>query len=241
MKTLAHRARRYLRIAREMTFPQFDQDDTARAQARRAAEALWVSDFAPLGTTAHGADVLEIGCGEGWLLAQLIQADHPHGGARSAVGLEPNPGSGAAGVEIHTDMRRLWAFDLAAFDLVVVRSVERIWTLDEVEPGLQRVFDLLRPGGEAVLCVECADLQAPDFTGPGYGFLTPSSWAMLMMRAGFEIAESRRFLGDAIDARTAAALLPQASEGERMTRRITFRLLRPWASWELERLHEVGD
>ena len=91
-------------------------------------------------------DVLDVGCGEGLLLARLAPV------SRSVTGIDPDPAAVARararhipGAELH--VAGLEGFDAGGrrFDLVTV-----VATLHHVplEPALTRLRDLVRPGGE---------------------------------------------------------------------------------------------
>lgn len=244
MMRLVQRTRRLLAIAWNMTFPKFEPRDPAAAEAERAAQSLWHDRFGPLDVMVEDADVLELGCGDGRMLAHLL-ASHPER-ARSGVGIEPQPGwIGPDGeirwpeeertgrLELHTDLVYLQALDLASFDLILARDLESVFPLDGLEEGLSRIYDLLRPGGEALLHVGCA---SPQGGAAGYGFLTPTSWIILAMRFGFEVGAVRRVWRDNDALAAAKATLPYASDEERMTAEMTLRLIRPWESWELDKV-----
>jgi SAM-dependent methyltransferase len=244
MNDLLAKTRKLLVATRELIFPTLTVRDPNSAQGHQRAQALWHEAFAPLNAMIEDADVLELGCDDGHLLDVLLH-DGPER-ARSAVGIDrigawlrPDgviawPEEEPSGrLELHTDMAYLQAFDLASFDLVIARDLETVFPLDELEDGLRRVYDLIRPGGEALLHVGCAPLNP----GPsGYGFLTPTSWVSLTTRIGFEVSAIRRVWRPDEDAARAAALLPLASDDERMTAAMTLRLIRPWEAWELDKV-----
>ena len=110
-----------------------------------------------------------------------------------------------------------------------------------MEAGLSRVYDLLRPGGEFLLAVDCSDLSDFSATGKGYGVMTPSSWMMAFQRAGFEIGQVRRSLRTIESAGRAQAVLPSSSDDERSTTGLRCRLVRPWEAWELNSLRSVDQ
>lgn len=244
MIPMASRARKLLRSAKELVFPTLEPRDPAAAEADRVAQAVWHERFAPLNVMVEDADILELGCVDGRLLVHLLHTAGER--ARSGVGIDVQPTWLTPGgrvawpeeersgrLELHTDLAYLQAFDLASFDLVLARDLERLLPLDELEDGLKRIYDLLRPGGEALLHVGCASAAG----GPaGYGFLTPTSWIILTMRTGFEIGAVRRVWRDHDAVAAAHAVLPHASDEERMTAEMTLRLIRPWESWELDKV-----
>lgn len=244
MLTFQEKALKLLHGAKELIFPSFEAQDADTAEADRRAQALWHERFAPLNVMIEDADILELGAHDGRLLAHLLSTHSER--ARSGVGVDPRPHWFQADgevrwpeeektgrLELHTDLAYLQAFDLASFDLVLARDLESLFPLDELEDGLKRIYDLLRPGGEALLNVGCASPQG----GPaGYGFLTPTSWIILAMRIGFEVGAVRRVWRDNDAVAAALAVLPHASDEERMTAEMTLRLIRPWESWELDKV-----
>ena len=246
MKTLRHKARKLILNARELVFPD-DRPPAHIAAAQARADVVWNEIFAPLNPMSADADILELGGYDGRLSAALLSSPIAGGAARSAVVLDEHAyWDGAEGgvawqrgtiperLELHDDLSHLGGLDPAAFDLILCRDFEAVFPLDELEQGMRRLYDLARPGAEALIVVRCADLDDPAIEGAGYGFMTPTSWIMLMMRAGFEIGEVRRVWRPAEAATTAAAVLPDASDDERMTAEMRCRLIRPWEAWELD-------
>jgi len=248
MSVLPPKARKLLYQTRDLLFPDGRENPRVKA-AQGAADAVWAEIFAPLGPLVDDADVLELGGYDGRLSGGLL--DNPLVGrsARSAVVIDRQAywaGEGDAiawprnkippQLELHAEVGHIYALDLEAFDLILCRRFEDVFLVGEVEAGLARLYNLLRPGGELVVVVGCAALDAPTPDGPGYGFMTPSSWIMLMLRAGFEIAHVRRLWRPAEDAVTAAEALPDASDDERMTAELHCRLIRPWEGWELDKM-----
>lgn len=247
MIPLASRTRKLLVGARELVFPTLEPRDLEAAEADRAAQALWHERFGSLNVMVEDADILELGCHDGRLLAHLLNTASER--ARSGVGVDVRPAwfradgnvrwpeeERSGRLELHTDMAYLQAFDLASFDLVLARDLESLFPLDELEDGLKRIYDLLRPGGEALLHVGCASPQGGQ---AGYGFLTPTSWIILAMRIGFEVGAVRRVWRDNDALAAAQAVLPHASDEERMTAEMTLRLIRPWEAWELDKVWHV--
>jgi len=244
MPTFQEKALKLLHGAKELVFPTFEPQDPEAAAADRVAQQLWHERFEPLGVMVEDADILDLGAHDGRVLAHLLST-YPER-ARSGVGVDPRavwfeadgdvrwPEEEKTGrLELHTDLAYLQAFDLSSFDLVLARDLEALFPLDELEDGLKRIYDLLRPGGEALLHVGCA---SPQGGRAGYGFLTPTSWIILAMRLGFEIGAVRRVWRDHDAVAAAQAVLPYASDEERMTAEMTLRLIRPWESWELDKV-----
>lgn len=248
MRRLLRKARRLVRGARDVVFPErlFDPEiDVAAARA----ETLWQTLFAPFEPLTDDADILEVGCGDGRILQGRLQPSSDQGPARSAVGLDHidywNGQGGALALEpeaiggrleLHNDVSYVHALDGASFDLILCRNFETMFELAEVEKVLRRLYDLLRPGGDFLVVLGCPDLSSDDPRGPGYGVLTPSSWMMLLMRAGFEVQAVRRQWKDAEAALDAAAVMPWTSEEERMTAELRCHLIRPWEAAELDQL-----
>ncbi len=247
MKTLSKKARQLLAEAREIIFPTLAEREPAAIAAETAARELWSARFSAFDLLLADADILEIGYGDARLLGHLRRRGEL-GRPRSAAGV----GRGAAGsvspesildeltpdeaIELHEDISYLSALDPLSFDLVICRDFESMFVLDGVEDGLKRLYGLLRPGGDAVIHVGCADPRQPRLEAPGYGFLTPTAWSMLLLRAGFEIVRSRRTLRAPSQTAKARDALPMASSEERMTEAMTFHLVRPWEHWELAKI-----
>lgn len=213
--------------------------------AWEAAIRLWNEIFQPFSPLIDDAEVLELGCGDGRMAAALAGT----GGARRVVGIDrqaawrggTDPGRWARAavpqLELHDGMERLESLGPERFDLILCRDFDGLVPLEGLEDLVARIYGLLRPGGEAILRMGCAG-PSPD---RGYGFMTPTAWVALTMRAGFEISGRRRVWCDAPGQDLAASRLPYASDDERLTSEIRLHLLRPWESWELDILREFGD
>lgn len=245
------RVRRLATTARNALYPRPPSPSPELARADSITRELWASIFEPLQPTVFGADVLEVGCRDGRLLAALLAQDEP---ARSATGVERMPywmgeGAGPAwntadaggSLELHGDLRTLEAFDPGSFDLILCRDFEAVFALEDVESGLRRLYDLARPGGECIIHVGCGSGDGIETFGSGYGFLTPTSWTMLMMRAGFEIDAQLPSWRDEMQRSRAANRLPFSSDAERFASSVAYRLLRPWEAWELDRIWAVKN
>lgn len=96
-----------------------------------------------------GGDVLDVGCGEGLLLARLAPV------SRSVTGIDPDPGAIAQARE-----RRIPGVDLRVAGLLDADVAERrfdfvvvVATLHHLplEAAFLRLRDLVRPGGELVV------------------------------------------------------------------------------------------
>ncbi|WP_313443881.1 methyltransferase [Brevundimonas sp.] len=246
MMQVRSRVRRLATKAKHLLYPSLPAPSPELARADEAVHEIWTTVFAPMQPTVFGADVLEVGCRDGRLLAALLAQNES---ARSATGVERipywsgesagpawNTSDAEGALELHGDLRTLEAFDPDSFDLILCRDFESVFGLDDLEVGLRRLYDLARPGGECILHVGCGSGDGVEAFGSGYGFLTPTSWTMLMMRAGFEIDARRVSWRDEVQHTRAANRLPFSSDDERLASSVTFRLLRPWETWELDRI-----
>ena len=242
------RARKLMGKGLKVLMPRAQAPDPADQEAWNDAVLLWSQLFEPFSPLVEGADVLELGCGDGRLAGALAAS----GQVRSVVGVDRlawwrGEGEGVAwrpetfsGLELHADLLRVQSLDEGAFDLILSREFDGVVPLEGLEDMLAWLYGLLRPGGEMIARFRCADPQLrPD--GPGYGLMTPTAWTALVLGAGFEIAETRRFWRGAEDQRRLSSLLPDASDEERMTAELHLRLVRPWESWELDALRPFGD
>jgi len=199
-------------------------------------EDAWVSRKQAFGLQTEDADILHLGCGDGRLLHVVLSGNRP---ARRAIGIRGPDRAQAlidwpmadhrGRIHIHDEIAYLDAFDPASFDLIVCDEVDHIFRLDNLEAGLDRLYALLRPGGEALLEVRCAGSGHDG----GFGILTASSWIMMVMRAGFEPAHVIRLpAGGDEDA---------VPETDAATGALRLHLLRPWEAWELERLRTTDE
>lgn len=220
----------------------FSPDDRL---AWQTAIRLWNEVFEPFSPLIDDADVLDLGCEDGRMAAALAGT----GRARLVIGLNAYaawrgerggaswPVASVPRLELHGDMEVLESLDPEKFDLILCRDFDDLVPLEGLEDLVARLYTLLRPGGEAILRLGCAGPRPER----GYGFMTPTAWSGLMLRAGFEIAAQHRVWCDTADHDTAARRLPRASDDERLTAEIRLHLLRPWESWELDTLREFGD
>lgn len=238
----------WVRMGREVLFPPAPTVaeaviDEAQLEAERAWEARYGA-FAPL---VEGADILDLDRSDGAVLERLLTV----GRARSAIGfaLDPRKGSNAApgmneaageGALPHLllDAEILDAMEARRFDLILCSGLDAVTPHDEIEGRLARLYDLLKSGGEALLTVRCAD--GVDFGpgAPGYGYLTPTGWSVLFLRAGFEIDEARGVWRAPEAQARLDAVLPTAGEDERALGEISLRLYRPWEAREIQALGE---
>ena len=142
-------------------------------------------------------------------------------------------------VQIHSDIRVFDALETGVFDTILCQDWDGWCAAEALEARLARVYDLLRPGGEFLVVVNCADLADFGEKAPGYGVMTPSSWMMAFQRAGFEVASQLRSLRSLEQAGRAQTILPFSSDDERSTARLRCRLIRPWEAWELNPLRTL--
>lgn len=228
--------RRVLAQSRRLLFPASLDLVLESTPQWREVEDAWLSQKRAFGLQTEDADVLHVGCGDGRLLHVVMGGNSQ---ARRAVGIR-GPGQSRTSIawpmgdrreriQLHDEIAYLDAFDPASFDLIVCDEIERVFRLENLEVGLDRLYALLRPGGEALLKVECARQNGEE----GFGVLTASSWIMMFMRAGFELAQVIRLPmngGEEVVAKTDAD-----------TGALQLHLLRPWEAWELERLRTTDE
>lgn len=243
--SLVERTRDLARRARAAVAGRPAAPDPRDLAAWEAAVALWHEVFEPFSPLIEDGEVLELGCADGRMLGALVK----QGGARRGIGIAEAAqwkgqadgaawNSGAiAGLELHESLDRLEGLEPGTVDLVLCRDLDGLFPLDGLEERLARIHAVIRPGGEAILRVGCA---GPD-AGAGYGFMTPTAWTALVTRAGFEIVARRHVWADPARQPGAARRLPQASDDERLTADLRLHLVRPWESWELDRVREFGD
>ncbi|MFN4297165.1 MAG: class I SAM-dependent methyltransferase [Brevundimonas sp.] len=246
--SLRDRVRKAVRTGRQAVLPEPEFRTASDQEAWEDAVALWNDLFAPFSPILQGADVIELGCGDGRLLGAAMAT----GGARSAVGFERqawwNGGGGGVawrpgditGLDLRVGIDGVSALDEGAADLILARELDGFIPLDSLEFWLAELYGLLRPGGEMLARVRCGDGRG-DPQAPGYGFLTPTAWTVLVLGAGFEIADTRRVWRAPAQQGAAAERLPHASDDERLTAELHLHLIRPWESWELDALHGFGD
>lgn len=246
--TALHRARNLWRKSAEVLLARTSEPNPGDRAAWNDAVALWDQLFNPFAPLMDGADVLELGCGDGRLLGALSRSAR----VRSATGVERHAywnGEGGAtawrtdicpNLLLHAGMHDFEVLNDGAFDLILCRELDGFFHLEGLEENLARVYALLRPGGEMIARLRCGDGQTA-FTGPGYGFMTPTAWNAMMLRAGFEIAALRRVQHTLSSQAHMKTQLPDASDDERMTAEMHLHLIRPWESWELDTLREFGD
>jgi len=199
-------------------------------------EQAWISRKQAFGLQTEDADILHLGCGDGRLLHVVLGGNRP---ARRAIGIR-GPGQSPALIDwpmiehrgrihIHDEITYLDAFDPSSFDLIVCDDLDDVFRIDNLETGLDRLYALLRPGGEALIEVRCA---GPGHDG-GFGVLTASSWIMMCMRAGFEPAHVIRL--------PARAGEDTVADTDAAAGALQLHLLRPWEAWELERLRTTDE
>ncbi len=143
----------------------------------------------------HALDVLDVGCGTGFLALQFAALGHRTSGVDVADEMLAlaRAKAAAAGVSVRFDVGDAEALPCAdaSFDLVIERHV--IWTLPAPEVALREWARVLRPGGRLVL-IE-GDWRRgsvnPDYAGivdalPLYGGRPASELRERVAVAGFE-------------------------------------------------------
>lgn len=113
--------------------------------------------LAELAARAEGADLLDVGCGHGVLVA-LLAVDFPR---RRVVGIDPDErkirwARASVGTLPNVELRACTIEELAAqrpgsFDTVLVADVLYLLEALAWQPFLRAARDLLRPGGRLVL------------------------------------------------------------------------------------------
>ena len=141
----------------------FDDDfgHSIRTPAERAAWDRILDLVLPRGRTL---DVLDVGCGTGFLAFELVARGHRMTGIDFAPAMlaQARRKAAARGVSIQFeegDAEQL-AFSPAAFDLVISRHL--LWTLAHPEAAIDEWVRVLRPGGRLVI----VDGQFDAGTGP---------------------------------------------------------------------------
>lgn len=226
---------RLAKLARDTLSPPQIAHDPAEEAAQRTALGPWQDIYQHFGPQLEDADVLIVGCGDGRLAARFVT----HGDARSAVGIETGAASFSPSdrlegrLRLEGDLALLDTLDDETFDLVLSPSLDMQLPLSDLERRVRRLYDLLRPGGEAIVNLRCAAARPEAGTGPGYGVMNPSSWLGLFMRAGFEVAGTTRVWRDEAEASEVRERLPRTRDEERLCAELRVHLFRPWESWEL--------
>jgi ubiquinone/menaquinone biosynthesis C-methylase UbiE len=131
---------------------RFDEDfgHSIRTDGERAA---WdrILDLVLAGR--RGLDALDVGCGTGFLVFELVARGHRVTGVDFAVAMlaEARRKAAALGVAVafeEADAEQL-PFGRASFDLVISRHV--LWTLPHPEAAIDEWIRVLRPGGRLVV------------------------------------------------------------------------------------------
>ncbi len=227
--------RRFAKLARDTLSPPQIAHDPVEEAAQRAALAPWQNIYQQFGPQLEDADILVVGCGDGRLAARFVT----HGAARSVTGVEAGatvfaPTDNLEGkLRLAGDLALLDTLGDSGFDIILAPALDAQLPLEHLERRTRRLYDLLRPGGEAIVNLGCAPARPQAGTGAGYGFMTPSSWAGLFMRAGFEIANVTRVWRDDAEGALLRERLPQTRDEERLCDELRLHLYRPWETWEL--------
>jgi ubiquinone/menaquinone biosynthesis C-methylase UbiE len=130
----------------------FDEDfgHSIRAAAEHAA---WDRIFGLVLPSRGALDVLDVGCGTGFLSLELGARDHRVTGVDFAPAMIARAESKAAerrlAVRFEEGDAEQLRFDPATFDLVISRHV--LWTLPHPEVAIDEWMRVLRPGGRLVI------------------------------------------------------------------------------------------
>jgi len=154
-------------------------------------------------TVPETARLLDLGCGDGALTAELVQRGH------SVVAIDASASmveaARARGIDAHVMDGHHITLPKASFD--VVFSNATLHWLTRPREALEGVFATLKPGGEfvaemgghgntrTVLAAIVAELEAHGATGtksPWY-FPTPAEYATELERAGFRVEQLAYF------------------------------------------------
>ncbi len=175
----------------------FDQGPT-HGLLNPAQDAAWRGVVARLAPSSPALDVLDVGCGTGFLALLMAEAGHRAMGidlAEDMLALA-RPKAAARGLMVPFLAADAEAPGLpaASFDLVVERHV--LWTLPDPLRALRAWREVLRPGGRVAL-VEGAwwDMQARDEYAtihgalPLFGGRPAEQLAAPLLEAGFEAPE----------------------------------------------------
>jgi SAM-dependent methyltransferase len=153
-----------------------------RLRARRLAAGL-----------PPGARVLDVGCGDGRLLAAFAALGYACTGTERTQD-HPRPGSAAAGVEIHAGDLTEAGLPENSFDLCVFWHV--LEHLHDPRASLVEARRVLSPEGRLVVAVPNFESLQAVWSGGGWFHLdlprhlfhfTPRSLAALLSRAGFRV------------------------------------------------------
>jgi len=154
----------------------------ARRRARRLAGGL-----------PPGARVLDVGCGDGRLLAAFAALGYRAVGTERA-GRYPRGLSSLSGVEIRPGDLTEAALGEGQFDLCIYWHV--LEHLHDPRATLARARGVLKPGGRLVIAVPNLDSLQARWSGPAWFHLdiprhlyhfTPKSLAKLLLRSGFNL------------------------------------------------------
>jgi cyclopropane fatty-acyl-phospholipid synthase-like methyltransferase len=192
------------------------------------ARSLWSNLYARYDPVVDGQTVLDIGCSWGYLLRFLAEEFRP----RRLIGVDISQlwetvdhgwdYRAIENLEFHAgDLGQIEALEPESVDLVLCTSVLQYMTPEQLEANLERVYSLLRPGGQMILRTRVwtsyigADLHSY-FELPyvhllyaraelaravreQYGrelrylnWLTASSYLAIFNRVGFEILDAPR-------------------------------------------------
>lgn len=170
------------------------------AESRYAAHTYAGLLRASMPRFAHPASALDIGCGDGAFLAELLAL-----GFGEVTGIEPSVAPIAAADEAVRPYIRHGMFDRAALDDKTFTLITCMQTIEHVPDPLtlcRRAHALLKPGG--CLMLVCHDRRAPanrllGRRSPIYDIehlqlFSAGSACILLERAGFHSVSARRFV-----------------------------------------------
>jgi 2-polyprenyl-3-methyl-5-hydroxy-6-metoxy-1,4-benzoquinol methylase len=165
------------------------QDRTLpQVNARQARRVLgWMSSLGRI-----DLDILEIGCGSGWLCEQLVAFGQVTGTDLAHEALPASKAGQKTASFIAGDFFEL-EFPRSGFDVVV--SLEVLSHVENQAAFLERIAQLLRPGGHLMLAtqnrfaLERCSAVAPKGAGQIRNWVDAKTLKRLLLGAHFEIAE----------------------------------------------------
>jgi SAM-dependent methyltransferase len=196
---------------------------------KEQSAALWDNLYARYSPIINGRVVLDLGCSWGYTLMYLLEHFKP----RKVIGVDVSPlwetvahgwdySAHGASVEFHAGfLDRITALAAGSVDFAMCTSVLQYMRPEQVLGTLERVYDLLRPGGEMILRTRCftsyigadmhsyydedyvhllnplrdvhRDLRAwKGLEGRYLNYLTASNYIAIFQQAGFEVLDVRR-------------------------------------------------
>ena len=200
--------------------------------------AMAVSRYSYAASLTEGADVLEVGCGQGQGLGWLVRR------SRRVVGGDYTPAL-LAGARRHYGARvplvrldgQALPFRSGSFDVVLL--LEAIYYLPDTERCARECRRVLRPGGVVLVCT--TNPARADFNPSplSTGYVTADALAATLEAAGFDVELSAAFPCARASARTAAVtfvkrlavglgLIPRTMRNKALLKRIFLGPLVPY-------------